>query len=203
MLIQNFIAFAKDLDTSLFIFINQTIQNTFFDFLMPIIREKYTWIPIYVILIYLYFKKYKSKAVYFVAFLLISFALSDFINYQFLKPFFSRLRPCYHELLNVRLLVESCGGQWSFPSNHAANHFALSVGIILSGLFKDKIWVILLIFWAIIIGFAQIYVGVHYPFDIIAGSIFGSLVSFVVYKLMQVLFPQKQILKTNSNIKVN
>jgi membrane-associated phospholipid phosphatase len=186
MLVHDIIDFFKDIDTSLFIFINQKIQNTFFDFLMPIIRNKITWIPIYSILIYQYFKKYKSKAIYFIAFLLISFTISDFLAHQILKPFFGRIRPCYNELINVRLLIESCGGRWSFPSIHAANHFTLSVGIILSRLFIKRIWIILLIFWAIIIGFAQIYVGVHYPFDVLAGSIFGSLLCYITFKMMKI-----------------
>ncbi|HMU97784.1 MAG TPA: phosphatase PAP2 family protein [Chitinophagales bacterium] len=186
MLVHDIIDFAKDIDTSIFIFINQKIQNAFFDFLMPIIRNKITWIPIYGILIYLYFKKFKSKAIYFIALLLISLTLSDFLAHQFLKPFFARPRPCYNELINVRLLIESCGGHWSFPSIHAANHFALSVGIILSRLFMKRIWIIILIFWAILIGFAQIYVGVHYPFDVLAGSIYGSLLSFIIFKIMKI-----------------
>ena len=191
-MINNIFNFIIELDNSLFLFINQTIQNVFFDFLMPMFRNKFTWIPVYILLILLYYKKFKFKAVYPILFLIVCVALTDSICHHFLKPFFGRPRPCFNEWIQVRLLTENCGGKWSFPSIHAANHFGLSLGIILSKLFAEKIWNFLLLLWAFLIGFAQIYVGIHYPIDILGGFFIGGLITYVVYK---VLYSEKVLSK--------
>jgi undecaprenyl-diphosphatase len=172
-----------ELDYSLFILINQKLHSSFFDVLMPILRNTFFWVPVYVLLSFLYYKKFKIKFWYYIIFLLVCFSVTDMVGHQILKPFFGRERPCYNEIIHARLLLENCGGHWSFPSLHAANHFALSVGIVLTKLFDKKKWNCLVIFWAFTVSYAQIYVGVHYPFDIAMGFLFGLIVSCMVYTI--------------------
>lgn len=171
-------------DDSLFKLINQEIANRFFDFLMPILRNKYTWIPVYIFLFILMYNKFKNKFILYVLYFILGFAIVDFSTHQFLKPFFHRDRPCY-ELMHVRLLLDSCGGKWSFPSSHAANHAFISCGLLLIPLLKNKLYIILIILWPIFVGFAQIYVGVHYPADILIGYIYGILVAILLYKFFR------------------
>lgn len=171
-------------DDSLFKFINQTIANSFFDFLMPILRNKFTWVPVYIFLFVLMYNKFKNKFILYVLYFVIGFAIVDFSTHQFLKPFFHRVRPCY-ELMQVRLLLDSCGGKWSFPSSHAANHAFIAYGLLLIPIFKNKLYTILIILWPILVGFAQIYVGVHYPLDILIGYIYGILIAILWYKIFR------------------
>lgn len=96
-----------------------------------------------------------------------------------------RLRPC--AVMDVRLLVEHCSNTYSFTSNHAANHFALAVFLLL--VFSSHRWLsYVLISWAVFIGFSQIYVGLHYPADVVGGAVLGSLVgylTFLIFKLIK------------------
>ncbi|MFN8237642.1 MAG: phosphatase PAP2 family protein [Chitinophagales bacterium] len=174
----------KNFDYIGFQFINQTIANSVFDFLVPPLRNAYTWIPLYLILAAYVIHSRKKEAWYYVLYVLAAFALADSITHTILKPLFDRSRPCYNELLTVRLLVDHCGGRLSFPSTHASNHMAMALSIVLSGIFSNK-WIQLCwILWAAIIGFAQVYVGLHYPADIIAGFVAGSVLAGINYKLI-------------------
>lgn len=180
--LQNYIV---ELDYNVFHFINQNMQNNFFDAVIPVLRNKYTWIPIYIFIFIVLIKKYKFNAIYLILFLICCFGITDFCNYQIFKPLFQRERPCYNTLLEVRLLLDSCGGKWSFPSSHAANHAALSVGLLFIQISKNTILNCIIIFWAIIVGFAQIYVGVHYPSDIIVGFLVGISIAFLIFKIFK------------------
>ncbi len=174
----------KDTDVSIFHFINQTIANPVFDVLMPLLRTATTWIPLYIILSAYVIHTRKREAWVYILYMLIAFALADSITHNILKPFFNRSRPCYNEFISVRLLVSHCGGRLGFPSTHASNHMAMALSILLSSIFSNK-WINLSwIFWAAIIGFAQIYVGLHYPSDIIAGFITGSILAYINFKLV-------------------
>lgn len=172
-------------DQWLFGLINQTWQNTFFDFLLPIWREKKTWIPLYIVLVLfvLYDRGFKSFWVFIIIGTTMFF--SDYISSELIKKTVERLRPCNDtSLSNVRLLLEHCGGGYSFTSSHASNHFALAMQIFL--LFRldwNKIYFVLFFLWAAIISYSQVYVGVHYPLDIFFGAVLGSLVALAVYKL--------------------
>lgn len=171
-------------DYKLFELINQHLQQPFLDVLMPILRNKYTWLPVYFgLILYIYITN-KNKFIIYILFIIICISIIDISNHHLLKPFFARKRPCFNSLIQTRLLIESCGGKWSFPSSHAANHFGLTTALFLLGIFKNKFLIILLFSWPILIGFAQIYVGVHYPFDIIAGFFYGEFVVLILYRIV-------------------
>ena len=170
------------LDQEAFIFINQQIQNGFFDWLMPQLRNKYTWIPFYVLIFIWLIWKYKYNGLLIAVFTAITFGFTDFISSSIMKPLFERLRPCNDPFFRdqVRLLI-NCGPGYSFTSSHATNHFGLAFFLILIFYNKYK-WVLPLgILWALSVGFAQIYVGVHYPGDIAGGAVLGALIAFLVW----------------------
>ena len=94
------------------------------------------------------------------------------------------MRPCHSLTLQANLVIGHCGGKWSFPSSHASNHMAIALSIVLANIFTKK-WInYIWIFWALSIGFAQIYVGVHYPSDIVAGFLLGILIAYFNYKMV-------------------
>ncbi|HMY23282.1 MAG TPA: phosphatase PAP2 family protein [Chitinophagales bacterium] len=170
------------LDYSIFHFINHTISNSFLDVLLPFLRHANNWIPLYIFLeIYLLYK-YNIEALKYILYIVLAFALADYISAGIIKPFVARLRPCHSAYLQANLLLGHCGGKWSFPSTHATNHIAIALSIVMANIFTKR-WINLCwIIWAIAIGFAQIYVGVHFPSDVLAGIILGSMIAFINWK---------------------
>lgn len=168
-------------DQEAFLFLNQSISNLFFDWIMPILRNPYTWAPLYLFLIIFFIRNYQKKGFVLLVFFITTFAVTDFITSSVLKTELMRVRPCHdvqfkdHVNLRVR-----CGSGYSFPSAHASNHFALALFLIV--VFRERwkpiVW--LSLGWAISISFAQIYVGVHYPSDILAGILLGTLIGFLM-----------------------
>ncbi|MCC6582799.1 MAG: phosphatase PAP2 family protein [Chitinophagales bacterium] len=168
----------QNIDYAVFTFINKTISNSILDVVLPFLRDATNWIPLYIFLAIYLLYKYKLEAVKYAIYIVIAFALADFISHSILKPWIGRLRPCHSLTLQARLVLGHCGGKWSFPSTHASNHMAIALSIVLAGIFTKK-WInYIWIGWALSIGFAQIYVGVHYPSDIVAGFILGILIAF-------------------------
>ena len=170
----------NDIDIFLFRLIN---ENGFaeIDPLMLIVTNKFTWIPLYIIIIYLLYKKYKSNIIWVISSLILLIFLADSGSVYLFKNVFERLRPC-HQLDQVRIIGE-CGGLYSFISSHAANTFSIAFFI---GLLFRNIWGFALLFsWAVIVGYSRIYLGVHFPFDILGGMYWGLFVSLLVYILFK------------------
>ena len=164
------------LDIKLFYLINNGTQNQIFDILMPWITKRNNWWPfIGAALIYLLaFGKRKGRAA--VVVVGISVGLSDYTASSVIKPFIDRIRPC-HILEGVNLLV-TCTKSSSFPSSHAANIFALAV----AGSYYFRRASVPLFILAFLISYSRIYVGVHYPFDVVGGALFGTMISIgVIY----------------------
>jgi undecaprenyl-diphosphatase len=103
-------------------------------------------------------------------------ALTDLIGTYIFKQSFQRLRPCQDPFFftEVRLLLKQCSGSYSFVSNHAANHFGLATFMVLTFRHMFKGWIFVLYLWAVMIAYAQVYVGVHYPLDVICGGMLGA-----------------------------
>lgn len=164
------------LDKKLFLFIHNGLSNSFFDFTMPWIRDKYFWIPLYIFFIILIIYYFRNKSVIVILTSLAVVGISDFISSGIFKPMFHRLRPCQNsELASHIHNIIACGSGFSFVSSHAANHFALAV--FLGLIFNKKIkWLLpVLLFWAAVICFAQVYVAYHYPADVAIGAIVGII----------------------------
>lgn len=174
----------QNIDYQLFDFINRDMANAFFDWLMPPFRNKKTWIPLYVLLFIYLAYHYKIKAWKIIVLAVVSIILADGMSSHILKPLIAKIRPCNStDLLNeVILRVNHCSGGFSFPSSHAANHFALASFIGLALLEKTKWFLIIGLLWAAIISFAQVYVGVHFPIDVFFGGILGFGIGCFLFK---------------------
>lgn len=121
-----------------------------------------------------------------VSFIALVIILSDQISVNFFKEIFLRLRPCHNpEISNLVHTVDGCGGQYGFVSSHASNTFALAV--FLGLIFKKHLSYLLhiMLVWAAIVSYSRIYVGVHYPADILCGALLGVLIAYVFWKLLQ------------------
>lgn len=181
------------LDHQLFLGINQGMANAFFDWLMPLLRNKFFWSPLYLFLIVFLIRNYKKEGVICVLFLLLTFAIADFFSASMIKPLFERLRPCNEPGFNssVRSLV-ACGTGFSFPSSHATNHFAIAMFLTTVFYQRWKPILLLSLSWAFCIAFAQIYVGVHFPIDVITGGLIGCLVGYVTGTIFLTAYMQKK-----------
>lgn len=179
------------LDRQLFHFINYDLGNPFFDWLMPLLRNARFWIPLYGFILVFCIWRYKKTGVIIVVLFALSAGFADFTSVHVMKNTVQRLRPCRDPVVSPSSVSRvSCGTGYSFPSTHATDHFAMAVFISL--VFYRKwpwIWV-LAILWAASISFAQVYVGVHFPVDVTAGALYGSLVGWLFYILFKKLEPE-------------
>ena len=177
-----------EIDTQLFLFLNG-IHSSFFDVVFEWISDRYFWIPLYVVLAVLLFVKFKKGMLYIAPFIGLLIFLSDKISVYFFKEVFMRLRPCHNpEIANlVHVVNDHCGGQFGFVSSHATNTFALAVFVGL--LVKQKIsWLLpVLVFWATVVSYSRIYLGVHYPGDVICGAILGTIIAKFVLMMLNFL----------------
>lgn len=174
-------------DTSLFLFLNK-LHNSFFDEIMYWASHKFFWIPLYLLFVYLLYKHYGAKkAAILFGLIIITFALTNTISVEAFKKVFERLRPCHNEQIAhlVHLYKEGCGGQFGFLSSHAANVFGLAtlMGIFLKGKIKYITWYVM--GWASFVSYSRIYLGKHYPLDIICGAILGISTAWVVYWIVK------------------
>jgi undecaprenyl-diphosphatase len=125
--------------------------------------------------------KFRWKAILSLVFIALVVTLADQISVHGFKMVFQRLRPCHNlQLKNIVHLVNNkCGGQFGFVSSHAANTFGIAV--FLARLLKNKQFIIFIFAWASVVSYSRIYLGVHYPFDILGGAILGSGIGYLSY----------------------
>lgn len=176
--------FLISLDKSIFLALNQ-MHSPFFDQLMWWISDKYIWIPVYAFLLYLVFR-YKGKQGFILLFFIaLVVTLTDQTSVKLFKEVFERLRPCHDPTLEgmVHIVNNKCGGQFGFVSSHAANTFGIA--IFLTKLLNPHIrWIGWpLIIWAAVVSYSRIYLGVHFPGDIIGGALLGIFWGYITFYL--------------------
>jgi len=183
--------FLIKLDKELFLFINLKLQNGFFDFLMPILTEfKYWRIPFFLIILAMFiFGKKKERIV--AILLLIILGITDASVNLWLKPWIGRVRPC--NIFQQVHLLAGCSQSGSFPSSHSANIFG--AGTILT-FFYRRAWIIWLSV-ALLVSFSRIYVGVHYPLDVMAGIFYGVLWGVLLLLIFNRIFRIKRLNKSS------
>ena len=177
------IELIKGLDTSFFLLING-LHSPFFDNFMWIVSAKLTWIPLYLSVLYLLIRTYKKEPVWIILTVVFCIVISDQTASGMLKEFFKRLRPSHVESLKsvIHLVKGYEGGLYGFASSHAANSvgFALLTSLILS----DRFYSLLLLCWALLVSYSRIYLGVHYPGDILGGILVGTLAAIFSFWLL-------------------
>jgi len=183
------IEYFEEIDRQIVLAINSW-HSPLLDEVMWWISARITWIPLYVFILILAFKKLtKQHFIYFILLAVIAVIVTDLVSVHLFKNVFLRYRPSH----NLRLLDQLHfyqiapgnlyqGGEYGFISSHAANYFAIATASYLV-LKKDYLrlkW--LLLFIGIIICFSRIYLGVHYLSDVLVGAVIGSLITFLLYK---------------------
>jgi membrane-associated phospholipid phosphatase len=171
----------RQFDYDLFSKMNGRWHNSFLDTIFPFIREPFVWMPFYFFMVLFVVLNFKLKGWFWVLFLILNVMLSDYVSSTLIKDNFIRLRPCQDVYLadQIRFLVSYCPSSSSFTSSHAANHFAAAMFIFttLKKTVSPK-WAFLFL-WAFAISYAQVYVGVHFPFDIFCGAILGVILGYI------------------------
>jgi undecaprenyl-diphosphatase len=141
-----------------------------------------TWIPFYLLILLLVFRKYNQYGFWVLLALAVSIVLSDQLSGLF-KELVGRYRPSHEPLLVGKVhLPMGPGGEFGFVSSHAANTFAFA--FLIGKLSKNNKLFLLLFGWALVTGYSRIYVGVHYPLDVVAGAVLGGLIGWSMYKLL-------------------
>lgn len=182
----------KELDQELFLTLN-SYHNSFLDFAMYWFSDRYIWFPFYAILLAFIVWKFRWKAIYIIVTIILTIIAADQLTSGFMKPFFQRPRPCHEEHLQSMIhMVTGCGGKYGFVSSHAANSFGLAMICWL--LFRDRYpWMGWIFLWAVPVSYSRIYLGVHYPSDVILGAIIGMIIAWIMY------FLYSRILKKSIN----
>jgi undecaprenyl-diphosphatase len=191
----------EQLDRQLFLFINSS-NSPFFDQVMHALSGKLIWVPLYLsILIYLGIT-YKRKFLIILIFIILAATLADQSS-VLVKNIVQRLRPCNDPALKglIHLVNGECGGLLGFVSSHATNSFDVAL---LSLLFIKKRWyTISIIVWALVIGYSRIYLGVHYPGDVLCGSLLGAFIGWSMYQLYiltdNIILQDKPYFNSSSN----
>lgn len=186
------IEILKKWDEDLFLFLNSFHA----DWLDPVIFQMTatsTWIPLYAYLVFRIYKQDRANLWWVLGGVALTILIADQFTSGFLKPLMERLRPCHDPRWEgIMHNYERCGGLYGFVSSHAANTFGLAVflNLKLKGKVKHLRWLYL---YAAVVSYTRIYLGVHYPFDIILGGLIGATIGGVVWFF--IVFVKRELVK--------
>jgi undecaprenyl-diphosphatase len=172
----------QEIDTSIFLLLNG-LHADWADFLMYWTTQRNTWIPLYTVLIGCLIWQYKRQSAVMIGCLVATIVLADQFTSALLKPLVQRLRPCHVVYLQNKIhAVTDCGGQYGFASSHAANSFGLAMALwlLLGRKYAAVKWFFV---WAAVVSYSRIYVGVHYPIDVVVGAMVGMVAAWICFEL--------------------
>ncbi len=176
------------LDQQILLFFNG-VHTPFMDELMSLITGKWIWIPFYLFLIDLLFRKLGPKYAFLsLIAVVLAIVMTDQICASVIRPIVGRLRPCNPEnpvFQYITLVKGIQPGGYSWPSCHAANTFALAT--LLSCVMRSRKFTTMIFTWAIIVSLSRLYVGVHYPTDLLCGAAFGSVFGYLALLIVSYL----------------
>ncbi|MBO5809339.1 MAG: phosphatase PAP2 family protein [Bacteroidales bacterium] len=186
------IDFLTRIDTELFLFLNG-LHVDWLDPVMTFISGKITWAPFYIVLLFLVIKNYKKQSIIIIIGIILLIVCSDQVSSGIFKPIFERPRPCHNEAIKdlVYLPNGHCGGAYGFISSHACNTFALAafLTLLLKKYYKKIAYVMFI--WATLVAYSRIYMGVHYPGDVIAGAAVGAIIGVIIAKIADKIINRK------------
>jgi undecaprenyl-diphosphatase len=176
-------------DFQIWFYLHHLLRGDVLDAVMPYLRNQYFWAPLYLFLLAFMAVNFGRRGLIWCAGFILCFALGDFISASVIKPLVQRTRPCNDLRLSayLHLIVPRSTG-YSFPSSHATNHFAMGTfsAITLNKAVRN-IWSVPLL-WGLLVSYAQVYVGVHFPFDVLAGALLGIIIGSLVARLYHYRF---------------
>ncbi len=171
---------VSQLELNLFFAINHA-HHSVLDVFMMAVSSRWTWMPLYVLLLFLIWRKFKGRTLEIVIYIALLIALSD-QGSVLVKNTVARLRPCHNLALKAIVNTpDGCGGKYGFISSHASNAMALSVFIILLFSKSNRKYTSFMLLYAFLIGYSRIYLGAHYPSDILGGYLLGTTIAAFIY----------------------
>ncbi|MCR6641262.1 MAG: phosphatase PAP2 family protein [Sporocytophaga sp.] len=177
-------------DKVLMLYLN-SLHYPALDGTMIFLSAKAVWIPLYLLIIGIIIKIYRKKSIVVILIIISLIGAVDFITSSIIKPIAKRERPCHDTEINSKLYVPiGCGGTYGFVSSHSANTFALATILLLIS--RKKIWSLLYL-WAFSVAYSRIYLGVHYPGDIVCGALIGIILAFIFYLIYKTLNTKAEI----------
>lgn len=183
------LALLNQLDTELFLFLN-SLHSPFWDVIMEKITHSKTWIPLYALIIGVLIYKFKLQGLRLVIIILLLIGFADQVSSRIVKPLANRPRPCDNELIQNQIHGrQSCEGQKGYFSSHASNTFALA-SLLCFLFYRNHKWILGFVLWAGLVSYSRIYLGLHYPGDILSGALFGSLSAYACFYLIKKYLPE-------------
>lgn len=184
---QDIINSLSQADTKLLLTLNG-ISSQFADVFMTLFTGKVIWVPMYLAILYIIYKNFNWKiATTIVVFMVATIAIGDQLCSSIIRPIVGRLRPSHidNPIANLVYIVDGKrGGGFGFPSAHATNTFALA--IFLMTFTKDRVLSVFMLMWAFINSYSRLYLGLHYPGDLIIGAILGGTIGYSMQKLLNI-----------------
>jgi membrane-associated phospholipid phosphatase len=180
----NFLEQLLEWDKQAFIAINRNGSSDVLNIVLPFLRESQFWVPFYLFMILFMTMNFKLRGWWWVLAFVLTAALADIISSQVIKETIMRIRPCRDPVFGAEVIFRAnyCPKSSSFTSSHATSHFALSMFIWLT-LKPLSRWWGLIFLWAAAICYTQVYVGVHYPLDVIGGGLLGCSIGAAMASL--------------------
>ncbi|HCO19671.1 MAG TPA: phosphatase PAP2 family protein [Flavobacteriaceae bacterium] len=184
-------------DKQAMIFLNNLGSSTFDPFWI-LVSEKWFWIPLYVIFLYFLYKNFNKKSLFYILlFVALGITASDQIANIF-KFGFERLRPCHDPSLEGLLREVKCGGKLGFYSAHSSNSFFVATYLTILLGKKIKQLPYFLFVWAAIVAYSRVYLGMHFPGDIIVGAIMGILLALFFGTLARKVIKKSEVTTQDS-----
>jgi undecaprenyl-diphosphatase len=174
--------YLLDIDNKILLWVNAH-NNPFWDEIMLAFSERFFWVPFYTMLVLLIIYKFRKRSILILITITLMIIATDQFSSHLLKPLVGRLRPCYDEsLMHLLHMIKDCGGRYGFISSHASNSFGAAM--ILWMLFRKQFKYFWLMFvWAAVVSYSRIYLGVHFPSDIIGGMFCGLIFGYLFFQL--------------------